>query len=125
MKHRTDAALTSRGTRRHVAVKRPTVEPTKQGPDQGAATLRGLRDKIVSVAIDDLKPFPGNPRRHPEAQIARLMRSIEQVWTNPILIDETGTNAEEPGIAPGSSGQPCSDATYSPFRFEQGLAAAT
>ena len=91
MKHRTDAALTSRGTRRYVAVKRPTVEPTKQSPDQGAATLRGLRDKIVSLAIDDLKPFPGNPRRHPEAQIVRLMRSVEQVWTNPILIDETGT----------------------------------
>src|SRR5262249_28715188 len=52
---------------------------------------RGLKDKIAWLAIDDLKPFPGNPRRHPEAQIARLMRSIERVWTNPILIDESGT----------------------------------
>jgi ParB-like chromosome segregation protein Spo0J len=43
------------------------------------------------MAIADLKSFPGNPRQHPEAQIARLMRSIAQVWTNPILIDETGT----------------------------------
>src|SRR4029077_5229055 len=43
------------------------------------------------VAIGDLKPLPGNPRRHPEDQIARLMRSIDRVWTNPILIDETRT----------------------------------
>jgi ParB-like chromosome segregation protein Spo0J len=48
-------------------------------------------DKVAWVAIDELKPFPDNPRQHPEAQISRLMRSIEQVWTNPILIDETGT----------------------------------
>jgi ParB-like chromosome segregation protein Spo0J len=38
-----------------------------------------------------LKPFPGNPRRHPESQVAGLMKSIGKVWTNPILIDESGT----------------------------------
>jgi hypothetical protein len=42
-------------------------------------------------AIGDLKQFPGNPRQHPECQIARLMKSIQRVWTNPILIDEPGT----------------------------------
>jgi len=52
---------------------------------------RGLSDKIAWRAVGDLKPFPSNPRRHPEAQIARLMRSIQRVWTNPILIDEVGT----------------------------------
>jgi DNA modification methylase len=57
----------------------------------GPSAPRGLKDKIAQAAIADLKPFPGNPRQHPEAQIARLMRSIEQFWTNPILIDETGT----------------------------------
>src|SRR5262249_25162007 len=41
------------------------------------------------ACIDDLKPFPGNPRRHPESQIAGLMKSIRKVWTNPILIDES------------------------------------
>ena len=46
-------------------------------------------DKIVRRPVGDLKPFPKNPRRHPEAQIVRLMRSIETIWTNPILIDET------------------------------------
>jgi DNA modification methylase len=93
MNHRTDPALTGRGTRRHVAAKLPTrtVKPPRPGPGQSATAPRGLTDKITQVAIDELKPFPGNPRRHPEAQIARLMRSIEQVWTNPILIDETGT----------------------------------
>jgi DNA modification methylase len=93
MKRYTDPALTGRGTRRHVAARLPTrrVKPTRPSPDQTATAPRGLKDKIALVALDDLKPFPGNPRQHPEAQIARLMRSIEQVWTNPILIDETGT----------------------------------
>ena len=93
MKRRIDPALTGRETRRHVAEKLPsrTVEPTSPSAGQGATAPRGLTDKIAWLAIDDLKPFPGNPRQHPEAQIARLMRSIEQVWTNPILVDETGT----------------------------------
>jgi DNA modification methylase len=50
---------------------------------------RGLTERVVWHAIDDLKPFPGNPRRHPESQIAGLMKSIGKVWTNPILIDES------------------------------------
>jgi ParB-like chromosome segregation protein Spo0J len=50
-----------------------------------------LAEKIVRRPVNDLKPFPRNPRRHPEAQIVRLMRSIEKIWTNPILIDETST----------------------------------
>lgn len=46
----------------------------------------------------DYKPIDGlgtrarNPRTHSEAQIKQLMRSIEQFgFTNPVLIDETGT----------------------------------
>jgi DNA modification methylase len=93
MNQLTDPALTGRGTRRHIAARLPTrtVKPPRPSPDQSATAPRGLKDKIAQVPIYNLKPFPGNPRRHPEAQIARLMRSIEQVWTNPILIDETGT----------------------------------
>ena len=49
---------------------------------EGTSAPRGLKDKVARVAIGDLKPFPGNPRRHPEEQIARLMRSIERVWTS-------------------------------------------
>ena len=93
MNQLTDPALTGRGTRRHIAARLPTrtVKPPRPSPDQSATAPRGLKDKIAQVPIDNLKPFPGNPRRHPEAQIARLMRSIKQVWTNPILVDETGT----------------------------------
>ena len=56
-----------------------------------ARTPRGLVDKITWRRTGDLKPFPGNPRRHPESQIAGLMKSIDLVWTNPILIDESAT----------------------------------
>jgi len=52
---------------------------------------RGIEDRIVWRTTDGLKDFPSNPRRHPESQIANLMKSIGNVWTNPILVDETGT----------------------------------
>jgi DNA modification methylase len=52
---------------------------------------RGLLAGITWRAIGDLKPYPNNPRRHPESQIAGLMKSIDLVWTNPILIDESAT----------------------------------
>jgi len=50
---------------------------------------RGLLKQIIWRPIGSLKPFPDNPRRHPESQIAALMKSIKLVWTVPILIDET------------------------------------
>jgi DNA modification methylase len=53
--------------------------------------LRGLMDQVVWRPVSDLKEFPGNPRRHPDGPIAALMKSIRRFWTNPILIDETGT----------------------------------
>src|SRR6516162_8690807 len=53
--------------------------------------VRGLMDNVVWRPIGDLKKYPGNPRRHPESQIAGLMKSIRHYWTNPILIDEIGT----------------------------------
>jgi DNA modification methylase len=52
---------------------------------------RGLAKRIVLRAITSLKPFPKNPRRHSEAQIAALMKCIKRIWTIPILIDEHGT----------------------------------
>ena len=93
MKHCTDPALTGRGTRRHVAPNLATraAPPPNLKHVHSVTASRGVQDKIGWVAIDDLKPFPGNPRQHPEAQIARLMRSIDRVWTSPILIDETRT----------------------------------
>jgi DNA modification methylase len=58
---------------------------------QEGTQCRGLASKVAWRNLSDLKPFPNNPRQHPEAQIARLMKSMSRVWTNPILIDETGT----------------------------------
>jgi DNA modification methylase len=60
---------------------------TKRERTQG----RGLASKVVWRNLQDLRPFPNNPRQHPEAQIARLMKSMRRVWTNPVLVDETGT----------------------------------
>jgi DNA modification methylase len=89
MKQCNDASATRRHVTARLAAgvsKLPTPSPVR-----GARASRGLQDKISWLGIDALQSFPGNPRRHPGAQIASLMRSIEQVWTNPILIDETGT----------------------------------
>jgi DNA modification methylase len=52
---------------------------------------RGLMDHVVWRPVSELKEFSGNPRRHPEAQIAALMKTIQRFWTNPILVDETAT----------------------------------
>ncbi len=58
----------------------------------GIDTVRGLADRVVGRSPSELKPFPGNPRRHSDAQIARLMKNIRSNgWTIPILIDENGT----------------------------------
>ncbi|HEX3944949.1 MAG TPA: DNA methyltransferase [Rhizomicrobium sp.] len=50
-----------------------------------------LAKEVVLQPTASLRPFPGNPRKHPQAQISRLMRVIANGWTNPILIDETNT----------------------------------
>jgi ParB-like chromosome segregation protein Spo0J len=58
-------------------------------PNRGP--LRGLMDHVVWRPVSELKEFPGNPRRHPERQLAALMKSVRRFWTNPILVDEAGT----------------------------------
>src|SRR6516164_3999132 len=63
--------------------------PRRKGSSCGQ--LRGLMGNVVWRPIGELKEFPSNPRRHPDSQIARLMKSIRRFWTNPILVDETGT----------------------------------
>jgi DNA modification methylase len=52
---------------------------------------RGLKKRIVWRAIGSLRPFPNNPRSHPENQLAALMKSVNQFWTVPILVDESLT----------------------------------
>lgn len=75
-----------RGTKRLAKRHRRQLAPQAQ-----VTQFRGLRDQIVRRPPCELKRYPGNPRRHPEAQIARLMKSITRIWTNPILTDENGT----------------------------------
>ena len=58
---------------------------------QKGRNSRGLLDRIIWRPLSELREFPGNPRRHPERQIAGLMKSIRRFWTNPILVDESGT----------------------------------
>jgi DNA modification methylase len=92
MKHRRHPAA-GRGRRRQlkqVSNTRPHHQSTGR-PAFIARAPRGLLDRITWRATGDLKPFPNNPRRHPESQIAGLMKSIDLAWTNPILIDETAT----------------------------------
>jgi ParB-like chromosome segregation protein Spo0J len=71
------------------------VKVTRQSsarPKKAACSQRrGLLKQIVLRDVDSLKSFPKNPRRHPEPQIAALMKNIRRCWTIPILIDETGT----------------------------------
>jgi DNA modification methylase len=91
VKHPKGPALADHGRRRRTPPRQPTkaVHSETSRHPCNALPPRGLSEKIVWRLVGDLKPFPNNPRRHPEAQIVRLMRSIERVWTNPVLIDES------------------------------------
>jgi hypothetical protein len=88
MKPRTDPALPCPRVASSAPAKAARSTP---GRGRGSFPPRALAEKVVWCPLDALKPFPQNPRRHPKEQIARLMRSIERVWTNPILVDETAT----------------------------------
>lgn len=47
---------------------------------------------IVMRPIDDLKPFPNNPKKHPPEQVAAIAANIiEFGFDQPILVDETDT----------------------------------
>jgi DNA modification methylase len=74
------------------SVRKADGQPNLSKQRSQPADLRGLQDRIIWRKRTTIRPFPGNPRRHPEAQIVALMKNIKsQGWTNPILIDETGT----------------------------------
>ena len=46
---------------------------------------------VEMVKVKELRPHPRNPRVHPEAAIAKLVRSIEEFgFTNPVLVSADG-----------------------------------
>jgi hypothetical protein len=46
---------------------------------------------IETLPIAALRPFPGNPRKHGEVQLAELERSVRQFGQyRPVVIDESG-----------------------------------
>lgn len=46
---------------------------------------------IVFKPVDQLKPYPNNPRKHSKAQIRQISESIEAFgFTNPVLVDAEG-----------------------------------
>lgn len=59
-------------------------------PNQLAALEQRL-GPIEIRAIESLKTFENNPRKHPENQLTKLTASIEEFgFTMPVLVDETG-----------------------------------
>src|ERR1700754_531207 len=54
-----------------------------------AVTDVAARRRLSFVAIGDLIPDPGNPRKHGRAQISAIAKSIEAFGFNaPILVDK-------------------------------------
>jgi len=75
---------------RTIMTKLTKAKPNRRGtrldkPQRGL--LRGVTERVVWHAVDDLKPFPGNPRRHPESQIVGLMKT--SVRSGPIRSSST------------------------------------
>jgi DNA modification methylase len=60
--------------------------PAREASDGEAIAAKFPRYRMVKTA--ELLPYENNPRTHSDAQIAKLIRSIEQFgFTNPILTD--------------------------------------
>ncbi|GEP06431.1 site-specific DNA-methyltransferase [Methylobacterium oxalidis] len=49
-------------------------------------------DHVARRAVAELEPYARNARTHSDEQVAQIVASIrEWGWTNPVLVDETGT----------------------------------
>ena len=86
-----DPCQESEQGRRHKPAVSPSPYPASDPVAGAANTRRRLGSNITWRRRKHLRPFPNNPRQHPEAQIHSLMKVLARVWTIPILIDETGT----------------------------------
>ncbi|MFL5101980.1 MAG: site-specific DNA-methyltransferase [Xanthobacteraceae bacterium] len=76
----------------HVKASRPTPTKSRSADRRflasGSHPAQTISEKIERVAIDELRPYPRNPRTHSTAQIDQIARSIQRFgFTNPVLID--------------------------------------
>lgn len=63
----------------------------RKAPARGPASLPDL-GPVEQIAIDLLKPYPGNARTHSKRQLFKIGQSLESFgWMNPILAQADGT----------------------------------
>jgi DNA modification methylase len=59
---------------------------------QPAAVRASGLNAIEQVAIDLLRPYPGNARTHSDRQLVKIAASLESFgWMNPVLAEQDGT----------------------------------
>jgi hypothetical protein len=60
--------------------------------DVGTAPAKSWpADKVKRMSLAKLKPYPNNPRTHPESVVAEIMASVREFdVVNPIIVDDDG-----------------------------------
>ena len=60
-------------------------------PDVDVEETAALRDEVAVVPIDEVFPYDGNPKRHPDEQVDKIVSSIRRFgWDQPIVVDGEG-----------------------------------
>jgi len=68
--------------------RKPSRSRTQRTDKASGVTLPG---KLEHWPLDKVKPYERNPRTHSDAQVAKIVRSLQEFgWTNPILVDKKG-----------------------------------
>jgi len=92
---RTDVLTTSKGSpnspQRNPGAAIPSRSSNIAASNSARADAGKLDRHVIWRPRSELRPFPRNPRQHPERQIQKLMRALCRYWTVPILIDDSGT----------------------------------
>ena len=58
---------------------------------QSEAETAAFRDEVEVVPIDEVFPYDGNPKRHPDEQVDKIVSSIRRFgWDQPIVVDGEG-----------------------------------
>lgn len=70
----------------------PAVSRARKVKNTAASIGTFTASDIVMRPIDELKPFPNNPKKHPPEQVEAIANSIKEFgFDQPILIDEDDT----------------------------------